>query len=176
MIIYNRSTREKLFEIPGDTLVGKDLRLFNLRYADLTDLDLTLCNFGGMDLEGAEFSRSTMVEANMIGCNLPEAIFARTDLSDARLAGSKMLITAFSYAIMHGADFSEIIIEGMVNFRWIKAHDAKFKNIKNFSGANFFEADLTNSDFEGSDFTQVSESDRTGTILTGTLFEHLMYL
>lgn len=174
MIIYDRQTREKLFEIPSDILAGQDLRKLNLRYADLSDLDLSGCNFEKMDLEGAQFTNAHLLDANFTGANLAEVIFTRADLSNAKLARTKMSITAFSYATLNGADLSEIIVDGMVNFRWIIAHGAKFKNIKNLSGANFFQADLTDADLEGTDFLQVGESDRTDTILTGTIFEHLM--
>ncbi|OGM96155.1 MAG: hypothetical protein A2816_03245 [Candidatus Yanofskybacteria bacterium RIFCSPHIGHO2_01_FULL_39_44] len=150
------------------------MRQFNLRYADLSDQNLSDCNFEGSDLEGAQFTNSNLCNANLTKTNLAEAIFTRADLSYARFVGSRMVITAFSYATLNEADLSEIIIDGMVNFRWIKAHKSKFRNIVNLNGANFFEADLTDTDFEGSDFMQVSESDRTGAILKGTLFEHLM--
>lgn len=174
MIIYDRQTREKLFEISGNILTGQDFRQFNLRYADLSDLDLSNCNFENMDLEGAQFANSNLCDANFTGANLAEAIFTRANLSNAKLARTKMSVTAFSYAILNGTDLSEIIVNGMVNFRWIVAHGAKFKNIKDLGGVNFFQADLTDADFEGTDFLQVSESDRTDTILTGTIFEHLM--
>lgn len=174
MIIYDRQTREQLFEITGDILTGRDFRQSNLRYADLSDLDLSGCNFVGMDLEGAQFANTILCNADFSNANLAEAIFTRANLSNARLVRTKMSITAFSYATLNGADLSEIIIEGMVNFRWIIAHGAKFKNIKNLSGANFFQADLTNVNFEDTDFLQVGESERTNTILTGTIFEYLM--
>lgn len=174
MIIYDRQTREKLFEITGDILFGQDLRQFNLRYADLSDLDLSGCDFENMDLEGAQFTNANLRNTNFTNANLAEVIFTRADLSNAKLVRTKMSVTAFSYATLSGADLSEIIVEGMVNFRWIIAHGAKFKNIKNLSGANFFQADLTGADLEGTDFLQVSESDRTDTILTGTIFEYLM--
>ncbi len=174
MIIYDRQTREKLIEIPSNMLTGKDLRQFDLRYADLSDYDLNNCNFEGSNLEGAQFTNANLRNANFANTELSEAIFTRANLSNARFIRAKMLITAFSYAILNGADLSEIVIEGMVNFRWIKAHGAKFRNIKNLSGANFFQADLTSSEFEGTDFLQVSESDRTDVILIGTQFEYLM--
>jgi uncharacterized protein YjbI with pentapeptide repeats len=174
MIIYDRQTREKLLEIPGDILAGQDLRQFNLRYADLSDLDLSNCNFENMDLEGAQFANSDLSGANFTNANLAEAILTRTNLSNAKLVRTKMSVTAFSYATLNSADLSEIIVDGMVNFRWIVAHGAKFKNIKNLRGANFFGADLTDADFEGTDFLQVSESDRTNVILTRTIFEYLM--
>ncbi len=174
MIIYDRQTREKLFEIPDNIPAEQDFRRLNLRYADLSDLDLSNCNFENMDLEGAQFTNTNLYNANFTNANLAEAIFTRANLSNAKLIRTKMSITAFSYATLNGADLSEIIVEGMVNFRWIIAHDAKFKNIKDLSGANFFQADLTGADFEGSDFLQVGESDRTDTILTRTIFEYLM--
>ena len=174
MIIYDRQTREELFEIPGDTLAVQDLRQFNLRYADLSDLDLNNCNFENMDLEGTQFTNANLCNANFTGANLAEAIFTRANLSNVKLVRTKMSVTAFSYAILSGADLSEIIVEGMVNFRWIIAHGAKFKNIKDLSGVNFFQADLTGADLEGTNFLQVGESERTDTILTGTIFEYLM--
>ena len=174
MIIYNRETDEKLLEIPGDSLTGRDLREFNLGYADLSDLDLRGCNFAGADLEGAQFSKSIMTEAILTGCNLAEAIFTRIEAPKAKFNKARLNVTAFSYAHLEEADFSEILVGGVVNFRWIIAPHSKFKNIENLSGANFFEANLTDADLEGSDFLQVDESDRTGTILTGTQFAHLM--
>lgn len=173
MIIHDRRTSEKLLEIPGDTLVGRDLSKFELRYADLSNLDLNLCNFGGRDLEGVQFSNSNLTEVVMTGCNLAEAIFTRAIAPRAMFNKTILSMTAFSYALLEEADFSEIVVAGMVNFRWIVAPRSKFRNIKNLSGANFFEADLTDSNFDGSDFAQVGESDRTGTILKGTIFEHL---
>lgn len=174
MIINDRRTGEKLLEIPGDTLVGGDLRELDLRYADFSDLELSRCNFDGLDLEGIQFSNAILVDASFVNCNLAEAIFTRADLSGAKLIAAKLSMTAFSHAILKEANLSEIVIDGMVNFRWIRAQRSKFRNIIDLSGANFFEADLTNADLEGSDFLQVNESDRTGTILKGTIFEHLM--
>lgn len=174
MIICDRRTGEKLLEILGDTLSGRDLRQFDLCYADLSDLDLSLCNFEGMNLEGAQFSNSNLTETVFTGCNLAEAIFTRANAPRTKFNKTILSMTAFSYALLEEADFSEIIVEGMVNFRWVKAQRSKFRNIKNLSGANFFEADLTDSDLEGSDFLQVNESDRTGTILKGTIFAHLI--
>lgn len=174
MIIYDRQTSQKLLEIPSENLIGIDMRQFDLRYADLSELDLGSCNFEGSDLEGAQFTNSNLRNANLAKTNLAECIFTRADLLGANFVGARMIITAFSYATMNEADLSEIMIEGMVNFRWVVAHRAKFRNIKNLEGANFFQANLTESDFEGTDFLQVSESDRTGTILKGTIFEHLM--
>lgn len=174
MIIYDRQTREKLFEISGNILAGQDFRQFNLRYADLSDLDLNNCNFENMDLEGAQFANSNLSDTNFTNANLAEAIFTRANLSNAKLIRAKMSVTAFSYANLSGADLSEIIVDGLANFRWIVAHYAKFKNIKSLSDANFFQADLTGADFEGTDFLQVNESERTDVILTGTIFEHLM--
>lgn len=174
MIIYDRQTSEKLLEIPADTLAGIDMRRFDLRYADLGNQDLSLCNFGGMDLEGVQFNNSVLFRAILTNCNLTEAIFTRANLSGAKLTGAKLSMTAFSYATLIEADLSEITVEGMVNFRWIVACGAKFRNIRNMSGANFFQANLANADFEGTDFLLVSESDRTDTILTGTTFEYLM--
>lgn len=173
MIICDRRTAEKLLELSGDTLVGRDLRQFNLRYADLSNLDLNYCNFKDGDLEGAQFSNSNLTSAVLTGCNLAEAIFTRAIAPRAMFDKTILSMTAFSYANLEEADFSEITVEGMVNFRWITAPRSKFRNIKNLSGANFFEANLTDADFEGSDFLQVGESDYTGVILKGTIFEHL---
>ncbi len=174
MLIYDRRTGEKILEIPGDTLAGRDLREHDLKYADLDGLDLSLCNFSGIDLEGAQFSNCNLSDAIFTGCNLSEAIFTRANAPRSLFNRTTLSITAFSHATLEEADFSEIVVAGMVNFRWIVAHRSKFRNIKNLSGANFFEADLTNAECEGSDFTQVNESDRTGTILKGTSFEYLM--
>ena len=174
MIISDRRTGEPLFEIPGQSLCGLDMRKFDLRYADLADLDLNGCNFQGMDLEGIQCSNSIMRKVNMEGCNLGEGIFTRIDGTQANFRGSKLLMTAFSYAVLEEADFSGVIIEGMVNFRWIKARRAIFKNIADLNGANFFEADLTDAALDGSDFVRLSESDRTGIIATGTVFESLI--
>lgn len=174
MIIYDRQTRERLLEIPGDSLAGRDLRQFNLRYADLSNRDLRGCNFEGMNLEGAQFSNSDLTEANLAGANLAEAIFTRANLTNAKLIGAKLSVTAFSYATLVGTDFSEILVEELANFRWVKAVRAQFRNIKDLGAANFFEADLTDADFGGTDFTQVGESERTGAILTGTHFAYLM--
>lgn len=174
MIIYDRQTSEKLIEIPSDKLAGLDMRSFPLRYADLGDQDLNNCNFEGMDLEGAQFNNSNLCNTNFAKTNLAEAIFTRADLSRANLVEARMIVTAFSYANLSEADLSRIVISGMVNFRWIIAHRTKFRNIRNLEGANFFEADLTDANIEGSDFLQVGESERTGTILSGTVFEYLM--
>lgn len=174
MLIYDRRMSEVICEIPGDSLVGRDMRKFKMRYADLSDQDLTDTIWDDMDLEGIQTSNAIASRIRMCGCNLHEAILSGIQAPRGLFNRSKMCITSFSRGVAPEADFSEIIIEGMVNFRWFVAPKAKFRKIKNLRGANFFEADLNNIETEGTDFTQVSESDRTGTIFTGTVYEYLM--
>lgn len=174
MIIYDRQTREKLVEIPDEVLTGVDMRKFDLRYADLSSINLSFCNFKGMDLEGAEFSYAILRSAVFSSCNLSETIFSNADCTEAKFNKSRMAVTAFSDAILDKADLSEIFVGNVVNFKRAQIRKAVLRHIKNLAGADFFQADLSYSDFEGTDFSQVGESDRTETNLTGTIFEYLM--
>ena len=175
MIIYDRQTRERMLELPDD-LAGWDMREFGnqLHYGDFDGQDLTGCNFAGMDLEGAQFSNAKLARADFSNTNLAEAIFTRADLIGARFNGAKLNVTAFAYATLDDADLSALQIEGVANFRWIKAQRAKFCQITDLGGANFFQADLTDADFTGTDLSKLSAGQRLDTVLTGTRFAHLM--
>lgn len=92
---------------------GLDLTKVNLRYADLSDLDLGGHNFYGADFSNADLTRTKLNNCLLVGASFYEAKFTLTNLSGANLAetylgDAKFKDITFTHLIGDGEYFKTI--------------------------------------------------------------------
>jgi len=88
-----------------------------LRGAEFSNANMTMTNFGGADLRGAAMSASVMTKANLRGANLSTALcdsidFTGADLRDALFVEAILLRSTFEQADITGADFTDALMDG----------------------------------------------------------------
>ena len=146
----------------------KNLNLSNLNmdYSNFKNSDFSGHTFDDGRIQLTDFTRSSLVQANLKNTKLHEINFTETDLSIADFSGANLENVIFFYANISGTDFSNVS-----NFKNIKSEGLIFdENTKfppgcrvengifvgphmNLVKANLQSADLADLSFAGSDLT-----------------------
>ncbi|MEJ0024182.1 MAG: pentapeptide repeat-containing protein [Alphaproteobacteria bacterium] len=137
-----------------DPLYGRVCEQCDLSARALTGARLADGKFGGSD-----FSRSTMLRANVSNSVFDEANFARADLSHAKLTNGKFVHVKFSGAVMTDAEANGAVLDradftnadlplppSRASFAQASLKDARFLAAR-AQGASFLRAELRRADF-----------------------------
>ncbi len=120
--------------------------------ANLADADLTLTNLSGTDLTSANLEKATLVRAWFTGAKLGKANFAKVEAYRAGFEDVFAEGASFAGAELQRANFSGAKLAG-VNFEKAELGRANFNKAvltgASFSLANLSRADLSDSTFEG---------------------------
>ena len=153
---------ERLYEVGGASLGGRNLRWLrgesvflvgaDLSYADLRDADLKGADLRGADLEGTNLRRADLSFADLRGAKLTRAKLnavdrdRNTDLIGARLADAELLETEMAFADLRDAELTGAVLR-RANLQWADLTEA------NLVDADLFEAKLPHADLEGARLT-----------------------
>ena len=143
--------------VDGARLLRDDASYLDMRYARLTDMNLTRivatwsdfssAYMQNADLTGSDFAHSNLSHAYMTGASLTGASLANSDLSHANLLGAHLDDADLSYAYLFEADLHDADL-----------HDADLSNSHlsnvnlrnaNLTRANLSNAYLVNADLHG---------------------------
>ena len=142
MILYYEI--DKILEIEGNCLVGKNLSNLELHRLDLEGLDLTNINFENTHLRSSDFINSNFTNANFINANLCGLGGSNNVYENANFTNALICSALLESSNLRNANFKNSIL-----------HRTSFKN-SDLTNVNFEGADLTNVDFEGADLTNVN--------------------
>ena len=137
-----------------------------LCYIHLSDLDLSLGDYGENNMTGSRFERIKFTQSLLDACLMIDCIFKDCDLSHTSLIASDIWCSDFSGSNLTGANlqyvnnYTQIPIEKLA-----KKYFPKTK----FIGCNMKQADLSFGNFTAVDFTGANllGCKFEGTILTG---------
>ena len=130
--LHMRHALEKAVEAHADLRVanlrGANLSVANLRVANLSDADLSVANLRGAnlsdaDLIGANLLGANLRGANLLGANLRGADLRGADLSVANLRGANLRVADLRGANLRGASFGEGVtaeqgVLQLIGLRW----------------------------------------------------------
>lgn len=134
--------------VPGLDLSGRDLTGTWLPDAKLADLVAPL----------SDWTAASLVDNNLSGANLQQAIFTESNLKATKLTGADLQRARFIRAILEEADFTGARMQLAV-MRQVGAIEARFTNADLRGaevGGNFSAADFTNADLRGADLREAS--------------------
>jgi len=118
----------------------------------------------------SDWTAASLVDNDLSGANLQQAIFTESNLKATKLAGADLQRARFTNTILVGADFTGAQMQ-LAALRNVSAGDAKFTNA-DLRGAevdgNFGGADFTSADLRGAD---LREAGLEGTVLTGVRYD-----
>lgn len=161
------------------SLVGRELRGFNLSEANLRGADFTNCN-----LSAANFCHASLREANLMGANLREANLCGANLREAAAIGAKLTGANLAGANCSAANLREANLSNAclqetnliaANLREIDALGSNLSGADlsnaDLRGAYLIGANLSNADLIQANCTSASlrEADALGTDLRGVL-------
>tara|TARA_B000000609_G_C24126106_1_gene322516 strand:- start:94 stop:714 length:621 start_codon:yes stop_codon:yes gene_type:complete len=86
------------------SLIGRDLRNAELRYANLTGANLNHANLTGANLTGADLRGSSLIDANLTGADLSDANMTGANLTNANLNDANMSNSYLFGANLKGAN------------------------------------------------------------------------
>jgi hypothetical protein len=118
-------------------LVGADLALRSLRYADLNGANLYECNASSADLRESRFELSLLESANLSRANLRKTDFFRADMTNANLREADLRESILTEANLSGADLSRA-----------RLHRADLRRA-DLTGANLWRTQLVAADLTG---------------------------
>jgi uncharacterized protein YjbI with pentapeptide repeats len=145
--------------------------------ADLSNLDLSECefvqaDFRGAKLDGVNFSRSDLTRAILTSCSLDRSRFDAATLKEANLNGASLqessLIQAhLTSSTLSGADLTCAVIDG-ANLSSVVAENAIFE------GASLVAANCSNANLSGAVLSNAkcSKCIFSGALLTGATLDH----
>lgn len=110
---------------------GRDLTRVDLKYADLSHLDLSGRDLANVDLSHAHLAGCVLSGADLLGATLDHADLGRCDLRNADLTAASVFGTSFWRADLRGADLRLCLNILMANFRGAR-FDAHTRWPKNF--------------------------------------------
>lgn len=113
----------------------------DLRWADLSELDLDDANLEGSYLAGANLTEAELEDVYLVGANLDGA-----DLTDADLSGGRLTLASLENSDLTRADLN------VVNFQQANLTAAILTEVT-LAGGNLDYATLTNADLSGADLT-----------------------
>jgi len=147
---------DKILEIDGDSLVGKNLSNLELHRLDLEGLDLENVNFENTHLRSSDFRDSNFTNVNFMNANLCGVAGNNNVYKNANFSNTLSASALFENSNLRNTNFKNSIL-----------CRTSFKN-SNLTNANFEGADLRNVNFEGADLTNVNFE---GADLTNVNFE-----
>ena len=135
---------DKILEIDGDSLVGKNLSNLELHRLDLEGLDLENVNFENTHLRSSDFRDSNFTNVNFMNANLCGVAGNNNVYKNANFSNTLSASALFENSNLRNTNFKNSIL-----------CRTSFKN-SNLTNANFEGADLRNVNFEGADLTNVN--------------------
>ena len=101
----------------GQSLAGADFSGQDLTSSSFVRSDLRRANFSNANLSGVSLNGALLENANLEGANLSYAtldgaVFDRSNLTNAVLEGAFAFGTQFRSAIISGADFTDVFMQG----------------------------------------------------------------
>ena len=153
-IEHNQTGFKILKKNSKHTLIGSDLRYFNLSGADLSSVDLRKVDLNEADLRKADLHAADLRKANLRKANLRKANLRKADLSGADLSGADLRKADLSGADLSGA-----------NLRKADLNEADLSgadlNEVDLSGANLDKAILSGANMNGANLRKVWVGVRT---------------
>jgi len=167
--IYNWQTGEV---IPGTeqvrlepyiTLNGWDTSVHNLRYAAMSDLDLSNSTLTSCWFDNASFGNSNLTEVDFADSVLTDATFANSDLTHASFGNSTLTDAIFTGAVIRGIALGDATARGFTKeqlYSTLSYADKDLGDIglrgSNLAGWDLSMQNLSAARFTGSDLTGAS--------------------
>ena len=146
-----------------------DLSEANLSKADLSGADLSEANLSKADLSGAYLRWADLSEADLSGADLSEANLSKADLSGANLSKANLRWANLSNANLRWA-----------NLRWANLSGANLSKANlseaNLSNANLSNANLSRADLSEADLSEANLSNANLSVIKNDFWAKLLKL